>query len=242
MRRFFGIKGLISTSLIDWPGKVCSVIFLAGCGFRCPTCHNKTLVTDLDSVPDYPLGEILQSVSERKDWIDGITVTGGEPTVRKNLPDFLALFRTLGHKIKLDTNGSNPEMIERLIAQGLIDAVYMDVKAPLTNEAYSAVAGIRVDIEAIKRSIKILKRSGLEIAFRTTVIPGLVEEAELESIRDSLGEIRRYIIQAFRNSETLNPEFGGIAQFDQGRIDEMRRRFEAPARVPFMPNQYACVG
>jgi pyruvate formate lyase activating enzyme len=133
-------------------------------------------------------------------------------------------------------------MIEQLVARELIDAVYMDVKAPLRQKEYSAVAGVPVDIGAIKRSIKILKRSGLEIAFRTTAIPGLVEEAELESIRDSLGEVRRYIIQAFRNRETLNPEFGGIAQFDQGRVDEMRRRFEAPATAPFMPNQYACVG
>jgi pyruvate formate lyase activating enzyme len=239
MTSHYGIKGFIPSSLIDWPGKVCSVIFLAGCGFRCPACHNKSLVTNPDSIPDYPLDEILQNLKERRNWIDGITVTGGEPTIRRNLPDFLALFRTLDLEIKLDTNGSNPDMLELLIAQGLIDAVHMDVKAPLAEEAYSAVAGVHVDIAAIKRSLAILKQSRLEITFRTTVIPGLVEEAQVASIKESLGAVRRYIIQAFRNQETLNPELSGLAHFDQGRIDEMRRRFEAPAKVPIMRGQYA---
>jgi pyruvate formate lyase activating enzyme len=242
MTAHYGIKGFIPSSLIDWPGKVCSIIFLARCGFRCPTCHNKSLVTNSDSIPEYPLDEILQSLRERKDWIDGLTVTGGEPTIRRNLPDFLTLFRTLALRIKLDTNGSNPNMLERLIERGLIDAVYMDVKAPLTNEAYSAVAGVSVDVRVINRSITLLKQSGLEVAFRTTVIPGLVEEAQVESIKESLGEVRRYIIQAFRNGQTLNPRFEGIAHFDQGRIDKMRRRFEVPARVSGMPNQYAYAG
>jgi len=242
MRSSFGIKGFISTSLIDWPGKVCSVIFLAGCGFRCPTCHNKSLVTKPDSMVEYPLEEIVTYLKKRKGWIDGLTVTGGEPTIRKNLPEFLGIFRDLNLKIKLDTNGSNPDMLERLIARGLLDGVYMDVKAPLTDKEYSQIAGVRIDARVIKRSIEILKQSGLEVAFRTTVIPGFVEEAQVESIRVSLGEVRRYIIQAFRNHETLSPEFGGVAPFDQGRIDEMRRRFEVPARVPFIPNQYACAG
>jgi pyruvate formate lyase activating enzyme len=242
MESYYGIKGFIPTSLLDWPGKVCSVLFLAGCGFRCPACHNKSLVIEPDSMAEYPLEKIVTYLKKRKGWIDGLTVTGGEPTIRKNLPDFLTVFRNLDLRIKLDTNGSNPDMLELLIASGLIDAVYMDVKAPLTDKEYSEVAGVRVNIQAIERSIAILKQSGLEIAFRTTVIPGLIEEAQVESIRESLGEVRRYIIQAFRNGQTLNPRFETIAHFDQGRIDEMRRRFEVPARVSVMSDQYAYAG
>ena len=186
--------------------------------------------------------EIVAHLKNRKGWIDGLTVTGGEPTIRKDLPEFLVLFRQLHLEIKLDTNGSHPDMVERLLTLGLVDSVYMDVKAPLTIGEYSRVAGVPVDVSAIKRSIEILKQSRLEVAFRTTVIPGRVEEAEVESIRESLGDVRRYIIQAFRNHETLSPEFGGLAPFDQGRIDEMRRRFEIPTRVPFRAASYACAG
>lgn len=242
MTQDFGIKGFLKTSMVDWPGKICSVVFLAGCGFRCPACHNRRLVEEPEAIPDYPIDTILDYLRGRKDWIDGITVTGGEPTIRKNLPDLLRLFRDLGIKIKLDTNGSNPAMLLNLIGSGLVDAVFMDVKAPLDNKAYASVVGVPVDVRLIKRSIDILKSSRREAAFRTTAIPGLVEEPELEAIKQALGHVERFIVQPFQNRETLNAEFGRLTQFDQGRIDEMRRRFEVPARAPFMPKQYACAG
>ncbi len=156
MNNNFGIKGFISTSLVDWPGKICSVVFLAGCGFRCPACHNPKLVLNPGSLPDYPIEEICRSLSNRSKWIDGVTVTGGEPTARKDLPDLLRILREYGVKVKLDTNGSNPQMLEDLIRSGLIDAVSMDVKAPLDSTAYSVVAGAPIDIEVIKRSILLL--------------------------------------------------------------------------------------
>jgi len=226
------IKGFISTSLIDWPGKICSIIFLAGCGFRCPACHNGRLVLEPDSIPDYPLEDILNHLRSHKQWIDGVTVTGGEPTIRRGLPDLLAELRDCGVRIKLDTNGSNPSMLNYLVRAGLIDAVYMDVKAPLASARYSRVAGVAVDTRVIRRSIEILKSSGLEVAFRTTVIPGLVEEPELESIRQALGTVRRFIVQAFRSRETLNPAFESIEEFTIDRVEAMRSRFEVPAAAP----------
>ncbi|MBI4962971.1 MAG: anaerobic ribonucleoside-triphosphate reductase activating protein [Desulfomonile tiedjei] len=242
MTQEFGIKGFITTSMVDWPGKICSVVFLAGCGFRCPACHNRRLVVEPETIPNYPIEKVLDSLHCRKDWIDGVTVTGGEPTTRKNLPDLLRLFRDLGIKIKLDTNGSNPAMLVDLVRSRLVDAVFMDVKAPLDKRAYAGVAGVSVDVRLIRRSIEILKSSSLEVAFRTTAIPGLVEEPELDAIRRALGDVQRFMVQAFQNRDTLDKQFGRKVLFDQGRIDEMRRCFEVPARVPPMMGGYACAG
>lgn len=225
----FGIKGFISTSLVDWPTRVCSVLFLAGCSFRCPSCHNHRLVLEPDSLPDYPLTEILESLNQRTHWIDGVTVSGGEPTVRNNLPDLLLLLRETGVKVKLDTNGFNPEMLEEIVESRLVDAVYMDVKAPLTVQAYSRAAGVPVNPSIIGRSLEILKGSGLEVVFRTTVVPGLVAEPELVSIVNSLGKVERYTVQPFRNLSTLDPEFSKIEEYTLTRIDFMRRCFEIPA-------------
>ncbi|MGO9569044.1 MAG: anaerobic ribonucleoside-triphosphate reductase activating protein [Desulfomonilaceae bacterium] len=241
MKETWGIKGFIHTSFIDWPGKVCSVIFLQGCGFRCPTCHNESLVKKSGSMPDYPLDSILSFLDSRRKWIDGITVTGGEPTFRPTLPDLLTCFRQRSVKIKLDTNGSNPRMLESLIDSGLVDAVYMDVKAPLSSAKYSVVTGVQIDVDLIKRSIAILKCSGLEVAFRTTVIPSLVEEAELAEIRHSLGDVQRYLVQAFRNVDTLRADFAGREEFGQERIDRMRECFELPSAVP-LTARYATAG
>lgn len=233
----FNIKGLIPTSLVDWPGKISAVIFVAGCGFRCPACHNHRLVLDPDSLEDYPLQQILESLRRRDGWIDGVTVTGGEPTLRRDLPQLLRLLKACGVRIKLDTNGSNPAILSSLIESDLIDAVHMDVKAPLTIHDYSRVAGVPVDPRIIRQSIRILKAAGIEAAFRTTVIPGLVEEPELESIARSLGTVQRFMVQPFRNADTLNQEFRNRRAFDPARFQEMRNRFEVPSPASLFPTE-----
>jgi pyruvate formate lyase activating enzyme len=233
MSNAFGIKGFISTSLLDWPGKICSVIFLGGCGFRCPACHNSSLVLAPASVPDYPIERVLLSLTNRRKWIDGVTVTGGEPTGRRDLPDLIRILRDYPVKIKLDTNGSNPAMLEQLIRSRLIDAVSMDIKAPLIQQAYSRVAGVPVDVRIVRRSISILKRSGLEIIFRTTAIPGIVEEPELEAIREALGDIPRFIVQSFRSTDTLDPAFACIPEFNRLRHEDMKAKFETPSTWNF---------
>jgi len=177
-------------------------------------------------MPDYPLMEILNRLSRKDNWIDGVTITGGEPTMREELPRLLRLVRATGVGIKLDTNGSRPDVLQRLVNRGLVDAVFMDIKAPLNQEAYSKVAGTRVNIAAIRQSIEILKKSNLEVVFRTTAIPGLVQEQEIEEILHTLGDVQRFIVQPFRNKETLDPQFSSIPEFDRGRFDGMRDRFE----------------
>ncbi len=237
----FGIKGFIGTSMVDWPGRISSVVFLGGCSFRCPACHNHQLALHANNLPDYPLAKILDYIRARKDWIDGITITGGEPTLRHDLPLLLARFKRAGLKIKLDTNGSEPSTLDRLIGTGLVDAVFMDVKAPLTDEEYSRIAGTRVNVSKIKRSIEILKGSGLEITFRTTVIPGLVEEPQLAAIKKFLGTIPRYIIQPFRNVDTLDPALRKVKEFSFQRLEEMKANFEYPPPAS-ITEQYALTG
>jgi pyruvate formate lyase activating enzyme len=193
-------------------------------------------------MPDYPLIEILNRLTSKGNWIDGVTITGGEPTMREELPRLLRLVRATGAAIKLDTNGSRPEVLERLIGRGLVDAVFMDIKAPLNEEAYAKVAGLRVNVRTIRRSIEILKRSHVEAVFRTTAIPGVVEEPELAGITTALGEVQRFIVQPFRNQETLDPQFGSIPEFDRSRFDEMRDRFEIVPRSSYEARRVACAG
>jgi pyruvate formate lyase activating enzyme len=214
--------------MLDWPGKVCSVVFLAGCNFRCPACHNHRLVIDPMSMPDYPVASVLQSLLRRSQWIDGITITGGEPTLRTDLPELVRLLRGTGVAVKLDTNGSRPEQLERLLADGLLDAVAMDVKAPLTEKEYARLAGLPVSVKAVQRSIETLKAADTEVTFRTTVIPGLVEEPQLLRISDSLGEVKRYSIQSFRAQSTLDPAFENIPEFSPARFERMKRLFGRP--------------
>lgn len=224
----FGIKGFIPVSLLDWPGKVTSILFLAGCGFRCPACHNHQLVLDPDSLPDYPVARILGHLNRKKGWIDGVTITGGEPTLRRELPFLLAKIKALGFQTKLDTNGTNPRMLKEIIGAGFVDAVSMDVKAPLTEEEYSRMAGVSVRLDAIRESIDILRSSPVDETFRTTVVPGYVEESELERIVEYLGDVKRYRVQAFRNTDTLSPKFAEISPFPLDRFERMRTRFQRP--------------
>jgi pyruvate formate lyase activating enzyme len=239
MQTDFHIKGFIGSSFIDWPGKICSVVFLGGCGFRCPACHNALLVEDPQAIPDYPFSDIRQYLENRRNWIDGVTITGGEPTIHRNLAELLRLLRESGFRIKLDTNGSNPAMIRRLIDLGLVDAVFMDVKAPLTSNEYGKVAGVPIDVRLIRRSIDLLQGSSIEVVFRTTVVPGLVEEPQLAGIRAALGDARRFVVQAFRSTQTLDPSFTGIREFSPARVEQMRSEFEVTPRPAATWRTYA---
>ncbi|MGD9817180.1 MAG: anaerobic ribonucleoside-triphosphate reductase activating protein [Desulfomonilaceae bacterium] len=220
------IKGFIPLSMLDWPGKICSVIFLAGCNFRCPFCHNHRLVVGYDSIPDFPLDEMVAYLRNRKGWIDGVTVTGGEPTVNPNLLELLQLIKRLEFSVKLDTNGSNPAVLEKLLNTNLISAISMDIKAPLDNESYSRVAGINADVSKIRRSIQVIKKSGVEYFFRTTVCPGLVAESELKEIKNLIGDDVPYILQPFRNLNTLDPKLSDLPEFELERFESMQEEFE----------------
>jgi len=217
------IAGFSKTSLLDWDGNVSAVIYLPGCNFRCPICHNRDLVLEPDKFEEVPWDLIEGFISGNKEFLDGIVVTGGEPTIHRDLPELLRKLRRMGMRIKLDTNGSNPEMLQEIIDEGLIDAVAMDIKAPL-DEKYEDVAGVKLDIEKIKRSIKIIMESKIEYEFRTTIVPVLLKDPDYERIAAYIGTARKYALQHFRPKNTLDPRFSGLDPSDEGKVRAIAER------------------
>lgn len=174
------IKGFLETSFIDWPGRSCAVLFLGGCNFRCPFCHNHPLVLQPDALQSHALDEILDRLRPLQKWLGGICISGGEPTLSPDLSPLLARLRAEGFAVKLDTNGSRPEVLSALFAAGLVDMVAMDIKGPLEQEFYDRCCGVRVDLTRIDESIKLIRASGIAHQFRMTVMPGLHGVAEVE--------------------------------------------------------------
>lgn len=208
--QFTGIKGFLETSFVDWPGKIASVIFLGGCNFRCPYCHNKKIVIEPDTVPDWPLEIILDRLDTRRDWVDGVCVTGGEPTAHAGLPLLLKEIKSHGWAIKLDTNGSKPAVLEKILAEKLVDAVSMDVKAPLNPVSYRRNGGPGADPAKVALSLKLIADSGVPLETRTTVHPDLLKKSDLilisDQLKEFLGVCHKNKFQNFAPGETLDPE------------------------------------
>ena len=178
-----------------------AVLFTLGCPFRCPYCHNPDLV--LEKAKPIPVEEVFARLSERRTFLDGIVLSGGEPTMQSELPGFLRELRIVtGLPVRLDTNGSTPEILEELLAEELLAGVAMDVKAPW--EKYSRVCGVSVDVAAVIRSWKLLRRSALDVVFRTTFVPALLSLEDLVEVRNQLKDDPRWIVQRFRRTEILD--------------------------------------
>lgn len=205
----FGIKGFLETSFIDWPGRLAAVLFLGGCNFRCPFCHNDELVLAPHLVPSIPLGAALERLASLRGWVDGVVVSGGEPTLSPRLPELLGRLRAAGFDVKLDTNGSFPEVLAALLERGLVQAVDMDVKAPLEEGAYAACAGVPVRLAAIGASIELLRCSGLPHRFRTTYVPGLHGREDVRRLRAALPGGSAHVLQGFNPRRTLDPALSG---------------------------------
>lgn len=222
VRPVAGIKGFIETSFVDWKGKVASTIFLGGCNFRCPYCHNHRLVLDPDALEDIPWGAMKDRLCNLKGWVDGVCVSGGEPTLHPSLPRILGELRSMGFQTKLDTNGSLPWVLEGLIEGGLLDAVSMDIKAPLRADAYERYSGRPIAIRVIERSIRALAASGLQVEFRTTVVPGLLVEDDLVEIASLLPPGIPYLLQGFRPVEVLDPRLRDVVPYSEETLEAMR--------------------
>ncbi|MBI4652963.1 anaerobic ribonucleoside-triphosphate reductase activating protein [Candidatus Kuenenbacteria bacterium] len=215
--------GIQKISLIDYPDKICAIIFTQGCNFRCKFCYNPELVQLTNNNQQLTImeGEIFEFLKKRKGLIDGVCVTGGEPTLHKDLPEFLAKIKKMGFLIKLDTNGTNPKMLKKLIDKKLIDYLAMDIKAPLENQKskiknqndkskfknhYKKVVGVKVDLKKIKESVKIIKNSGIDYEFRTTIAPGLHKEEDILQIAREISPAKKYFLQQFVPSEKMIDE------------------------------------
>jgi pyruvate formate lyase activating enzyme len=206
------IKGFLDVSFVDWDGKVSSVIFLPNCNFRCPFCHNVNLVLNPEKLETIPFESIEEQLKKQKGWIDGVCVTGGEPTLHSDLPELCSRLKKMGFLVKLDTNGTNPTMLKELIDRGLVDYVATDVKAPLTTEKYSGATGVKAGemLERVKESIELLLDSKMDYEFRTTVVPDLHGVDDIKQICHSLRGCRKYVLQKFDVSigkATIDPSF-----------------------------------
>lgn len=216
------IKGLQKISLIDYPGKVCSVIFLSKCNFRCGYCHNPELVFDID-LPEIKEDEVMKFLDERKGFIDGVCITGGEPTLHKNLPELIKKIKDKGLKVKLDTNGSSPKMLQDLIEKKIVDFVSMDVKNVF--EKYEETTGSKTSPKMIKESINIIILSGIEHEFRTTVLPKFHEKEDIVRIaKDYLQNAKKYVLQQFVPSEKmLNKSLLTEKKFSEKDLESIRK-------------------
>ncbi len=206
------ISGLQKLTLLDFPGTVSCTVFTGGCNFRCPFCHNASLVLP-ERLKDDPNGveTVLDFLRKRQELLEGVAVTGGEPLLHADLGDFLRQVRALGFKIKLDTNGSFPERLGELIEEGLVDRVAMDIKnAPAL---YAATVGLRaLDLSAIDRSRQILLEGRVAYEFRTTVVKGLHTKESLLGAAHWIEGAREYYLQQYRDSGNLiRPE--GLSAF-----------------------------
>jgi len=209
------IRGLLESSLLEWEGKVATVVCLQGCNLRCPFCHSHQLISREMPPETVPLGEVLALVEDRRGWIDGVVVSGGEPTIHPELPEFLAAFKSIGVAVKLDTNGTFPGMLSDLIDMGLVDYVAMDLKAPLEPARYAAAAGGAVDVAAVARSVDVLRRGRVDYEFRTTVCPAVISLEDLEAMARSIAGARRYILQQFVPETSFRRELRSVRPYAQ---------------------------
>lgn len=198
------IGGLQKSSLIDYPEKISAIIFTQGCNFKCPYCHNPELI---GSTSDSPLSVqyILIFLQSRVGKLDGVVITGGEPTLHEDLPQFIKQIKDLGFLVKLDTNGTNSSMLQKLINEKLVDYVAMDIKAPI--EKYSQVVCSEVNAEHVLKSIKILKNSDIDFEFRTTVVKSQLSENDFDKIGKMIKETDKYYLQRFLPTKILNRFF-----------------------------------
>ncbi len=223
------IAGLQKLTLLDYPGKVACIIFTPWCNFRCVYCHNYELV--FNKRPHIPEEEILNFLKDRMGLLDGVVITGGEPTLQKDLPKFISKIKRMGYLVKLDTNGSNPSMIKELLSKGLLDFIAMDVKAPFSK--YKEVVGVDVDTDLLKESIKIIMSSKVDYVFRTTAWPKLTLE-DYEEIGKQIKGAKLYHLQQFSNKYTLDPTASKVQPLkrqDLERIAQVMKKYVSKVEI-----------
>ena len=228
------ISGLQKLSLIDYPEKIAAVVFLMGCNFRCPFCQNPELAdycycgeTAQIKISQKEFFEFLES---RKELLSGVSITGGEPTINSDLPEFISKIKKLGFSVKLDTNASDSLMIKKLIKKKLIDYFAVDVKS--SPEKYEKASGVKIDTKKIEESLKIICKSKIPFELRTTVAPGIVNQEEIGKIKKwlkNLGVLEKaeiFAIQQFRNEKTLDEKFKKVKPYSDDELKSFGKILE----------------
>lgn len=212
------------TTLVDFPGKVACTLFVDKCNFRCPFCHNTTLVLEQEK-NQISEKEALDFLKKRANVLEGVCITGGEPSLHPELFEFIPKAKKLGYKIKIDSNGYKPEFFEKLLKEKQADYIAMDIKAPL--EKYSQATGIEANTEKIKESISLLLNSKTDYEFRATVVPGLIELKDVETIGKMVKGTKAFYFQQFAgNIKLLNPEFEKIRPYPVSVLEEMKEKMK----------------
>ncbi|MEF8879174.1 MAG: anaerobic ribonucleoside-triphosphate reductase activating protein [Candidatus Thermoplasmatota archaeon] len=194
--------GLQKTSLIDYPDKIAAVVWTVGCNFRCPFCYNPELVkNNKDLIPEE---QVFSFLEERKELVEGVSISGGEPFLQTDLKDFVKKIKDMGYLVKVDTNGTYPDKLKELLEEDLLDYVAMDVKAP--KDKYDKVSGVKTDITKVDQSIKIIREKAPDYEFRTTMVPDLLSMEDIVKIGEWLKDSKKFFIQQFKNDSNLIDE------------------------------------
>ncbi|MDI6815838.1 MAG: anaerobic ribonucleoside-triphosphate reductase activating protein [Actinomycetota bacterium] len=227
----FAIKGYIPLSMLDWEGRLVTTLFLGGCNFHCSFCHNAELVTGAGQLPDVPWDIIERVLAEKAGWIDGVCVSGGEPTLDSGLVELLRLIKQNGLETKLDTNGTRPDVLSELIDESLISAVAMDIKTSF--DKYNLVAKAKDAPDRARESIGLLVKAEakglLEVEFRTTVVPTIVEQDDVLAIANYLRSAgaKRYTLQQFNPKTVMTPAAGKINPLTTEALKELVKKVSA---------------
>jgi pyruvate formate lyase activating enzyme len=213
--------GMIKQSLVDYPGEIATVLFVRGCNLRCPFCHNPDLLIKPKLVvKPFDIDEVLEFLVQRRGFLDGVVITGGEPCLNEELPADIARIKALGFLVKLDTNGSNPAMLEGLLRHKLLDYVAMDIKAPLEYKPYRQASGrlSSEDFFSIRSSVHLLKNAGTAVEFRTTVVPALHTAADVIAIARYIEGAQLYTLQQFNPRVTLDPGYAHVVPYSKAEM------------------------
>jgi pyruvate formate lyase activating enzyme len=198
------LGGLQKLTLIDYPGKIAATIFTVGCSFRCPFCHNPELVRSSQfSIQGNLEAEFFEHLKKRKGKLEGVCITGGEPTIQKDIIDFIKKIKKLGFLVKLDSNGTRPDVLKKLIDQQLVDFVAMDIKNQ--PKKYAKTVGGKADVARVKLSVELIMHSRIPYEFRTTVVPGIHNEKDFEEIAKWIKGAPKYYLQEYRELKILDP-------------------------------------
>jgi pyruvate formate lyase activating enzyme len=220
------IKGFIKTTFIEYPGKIASIVFLPGCNFRCPFCFNPELIFESDKLDDIGEDVVLDFLENQRKWIDALVISGGEPTLSSDLPDFISRVKKIGVLVRIYTNGSNPKMLKELIDKKLIDSIAMDIKAPINEEGYERATKVKGVISEVKESISMIMRSGIEYEFRTTVVPGMHSEKDVEEIAKYIRGAKLFVLQRFVPDKAMDERLKKM----KTQSDEEMQRLASVAR------------
>jgi pyruvate formate lyase activating enzyme len=218
------IGGIEKLSLIDYPGKTCAVVFTLGCDFRCGYCHNPELVLPEQFSGVIPVDDILDFLKSRVGRLEAVTISGGEPAIHEDLPDFAKKIKEMGFFVKLDTNGTRPAMVKKLLDDKLLDFIAMDIKGPL--DKYQSIVTRPVDVNIIKNSIDIIKNSGIPYEFRTTIVKSQLSFDDFDKIGELVKGAPRYALQKFRPGRTLSPRFASEVTYSDEDFEKLKHIME----------------